>query len=137
MSAWVENSLVIKHIIFFYKKETTASVISSDLHAKMALPDLQRYPWNLNQIKNVKIPTFFWFDKFLHYFLYFNGTKDVISRCPPVKKKKSGMSESQLYHLILYLKDIVVFIYRILKGVEYCHFIENQQLKKMNFPRKK
>ena len=39
-------------IVWFLK---TKSVISSDptLHVKKAMPDLQRYPWNLNLIKKI------------------------------------------------------------------------------------
>ena len=32
----------------------TVSVITSDLHAKMAIPDSQRYPWNIKLIKIVE-----------------------------------------------------------------------------------
>ena len=64
------------------------------LHAKIAMPDLQLHPWNLNLIKMWKILSFL-FLIFLHFFSKESKTKVIFAEKPQMKinslkKQKHG-----------------------------------------------
>ena len=45
---------ILNHFTLIQLKGTVTVISNMTLYAKMAMSDLQRYPWNLNLIKNMK-----------------------------------------------------------------------------------
>ena len=111
--SFVKNSIYNILILFFWMSHLFCILHSLNglqrifkwtLHAKMAMPDLQLYPWN-NLIKNVEDSAFFCLEKFLFpwvsQFLFkkqettiinkqFKGTKKLIFHSYLIRQSFQG-----------------------------------------------
>ena len=64
---YILNMLIARKIPPHTHKETIKAWFQVTLLAKMSMPDLQRYPWNLNLIKNVEETLSWWFQVLAGY----------------------------------------------------------------------